>query len=69
MRFASRRVMLCGLLLAAAFLLLGGCMTDTKKHYLRHLSVTIDPVATADGPVAGSDFQPAMGTFRNRPAR
>lgn len=69
MRFASRRLMLCGLLLTAAFMLLGGCMTDTKKHYLRHLTVTIDPVATADGSAPDANFQPAMGSFRNRPAR
>ncbi len=39
---ASRR----GLALLALVVVMGGCSSATKKHYLKHLSMTIAPVAS-----------------------
>jgi PBP1b-binding outer membrane lipoprotein LpoB len=54
---ASRR----GLALLALLFVMGGCSSATKKHYLKHLSTTIAPVASeTDTAVAASAGGPAV---------
>ena len=48
---ASRR----GLALLALVVVMGGCSSATKKHYLKHLSMTIAPVASESEPVVAAN--------------
>ncbi len=41
---ASPRRFLAGLALAAAVAVAAGCSSPTKEHYLRHLSLVIEPL-------------------------
>ena len=57
---ASRR----GLVLLALIVVLGGCTSPTKKHYLKHLSTTIEPVSSRSQPLAGADTgRPAVAAI------
>jgi predicted component of type VI protein secretion system len=47
---ASRR----GLFLLALAVVLSGCTSATKKHYLKHLSTTIAPVSVDAEPMAAA---------------
>jgi uncharacterized protein YcfL len=44
MRFgAPRRLVLAGVALLISAWALGGCSSPTKRHYLHHLSIVIEP--------------------------
>jgi predicted component of type VI protein secretion system len=48
---ASRR----GLALLALVVVMGGCSSATKKHYLKHLSTSISPVTAEVETVAAAN--------------
>jgi PBP1b-binding outer membrane lipoprotein LpoB len=48
---ASRR----GLALLALVVVMGGCSSATKKHYLKHLSTTIAPVGSESETVVAAN--------------
>ncbi len=48
---ASRR----GLTLLALVVVMGGCSSATKKHYLKHLSTTIAPVTSTSEPAVAAN--------------
>jgi PBP1b-binding outer membrane lipoprotein LpoB len=44
-----------GLALLALVVVLGGCSSAAKKHYLKHLSATIAPVSPEARPMAAAN--------------
>ena len=73
MRLGASRRFTRILLFAAAFVLLGGCASETKRQYLRHLTLTLDPISVSNVRTGVTDRDGAGAEFaamdRNRPSR
>jgi len=62
---ASRR----GLVLLALVVVLSGCTSATKKHYLKHLSTSMAPVSAEAEPLAAAGERGSAVAAVNRDER